>query len=887
MGERVTITIDGKEYQVPAGITLTRAAEMVGIDIPIFCDHPRLEPVGACRQCLVEIETPRGTRLTTACTTPVSDGLVVHYNSPRAKAAREATLEFILAHHPLDCPICDKGGECPLQDQAMKHGPAESHFIEEKTHKNKRHPLSDLIMLDQERCVVCWRCIRYLEEWEFKPQLGLYHRGGETVIDTHPNRPLAAKTSGNIIDICPVGALTNRVARFQYRPWSWGPPSRTLEPVPTVCVHCSLGCNLQVDVRTHRVRRIKARENSAVNDMWICDKGRFAQGFFHSEERIRQPLVRENGELRPATWDEALQRVVDGLYRWAQENPEAVGAMGSPKVGNEANYLLQKFFRLMVDTNNIDHRWGGDVLADPRGLSAVEAIHQADVIVLLGVDLAEEMPVFANFYKRAVRRNNAQAFVIHPRRTEDADFGTYIPVLPGSEALLLNALMALMVDQEPFAAQTRRLPGGRDFVTWVKEHRPEDISALVGVSQETLEALARTLAEAQRPLVLYGPDVVRGFQAEANRAALDNLELLLGKDRVAYIAPDANSVGARDMGVLPHRLPGHQDVTDAEVRERFRRYWGSEVPEEAGLTYQGMLEAAANGRLKALFVMGADPADEGPWAEEALKALDVLVVQDVFMTRTALLADVVLPASTYAESDATFTNVERRVQRAPRAFRPERDSRPDWAILVDLAKRWPIREAGESKRKGRKGKRARRSPQARWNYTRPQDVLREIARVVPQYEGLTWDALGEGGRQWPTDRVARPRRFVQVTPRFQAADPEYPYYLVAERFLFDHTKMTRTTEELHHVLEPAVVRMHPEDIYDLGIQEGSTVEVVSRHASVALPVQADERVQRGTVAIAYSLPGSPAEALMGPEGPGVMVAVRTTGPAPRVVNILD
>ncbi len=868
MGERVTIIIDGKEYQVPAGLTLTRAAEMVGIHIPTFCDHPRLEPVGACRQCLVEIETPRGNRLVTACTTPVTDGLVVHYNSERARAAREATLEFILANHPLDCPICDKGGECILQDQAFAYGHDTSHFLEEKTHKNKRNAISDLIMLDQERCVVCWRCIRYLEEWEFKPQLGLYHRGNETVIDIHPNQRLTAKTSGNIIDICPVGALTNRVARFSFRPWEQGPEPRKLNEVPSICVHCSQGCNLRIDVRTNRVRRIVARENPAVNDMWICDKGRFAQGFFNHEERLTRPLVRENGALREATWEEALQRVVDGLYAWAQKEPEAVGAIGSPKIGNEANYLLQKFFRLMVDTNNIDHRWGGDVLADPYGFAGIEEIHHADLIMLVGVDLAEEHPVLANFFKRAVRRNGAQAVIVHPRRTEDADFGRYVPVLPGAESLFLNGLMAHMVKEDRFAAQVRRFAGGKEFASWVQEFVDGSTNA------DMLAEIAKMFAAAHAPLVLYGADVVRGRGAQANAAALDNLRLLIGRNRVAYLGPEANSQGARDMGVLPDRLPGHASVTDAEARERFRRYWGSEVPEEAGLTYTQMLQAAADGRLKALFVMGADPAADGPWAAQALERLDFLVVQDIFLTETAKRASVVLPATTYAETDGTFTNMERRVQRAPRAFRPVGDSRPDWEILVDLARRWPVREAGETRRKARKGKKARRSPQAAWTYESPQDVLKEIARVVPQYSDLTWEALGEFGRQTSEEGLAVVRRFQMVPPPFLPVDPEYPFHLVAERYLYDHGTLIRTTEAFGALLEPSVARIHPADLEKVGIASGKRAVIASPYGEVTLPVVADERVQPGTVAIAYSLPGAPAETLMGPEGPGVRVAVR-------------
>ncbi len=869
MTEYVTITIDGKEIKAPKGIPLTRAAKAAGIDIPTFCAHPKLEPIGACRMCLVEIETPRGLRLTTACTTPVTEGLTVHYDSPRAREAREATLEFILANHPLDCPICDKGGECILQDQAMEHGPGESHFIEEKVHKDKHRPISDLILLDQERCVVCWRCIRYLEEWEDKPQLGLYHRGGETVIDIHPDHPVTAKTSGNIIDICPVGALTNRISRFQYRPWR-------LTRVPSVCIHCSQGCNLRIDVRTNRVRRIVSRENAAVNDQWICDKGRFAQGFFHHSERLSQPLIREGGELRPATWDEALQRVVDELSRRAREQPEAVGAIGSPKASNEANYLLQKFFRLMVDTNNIDHRGGGDVLADPRGLSSIEEVHRADLFVLVGVHLAEEQPVLAMFFKRAVKRNGARVIVIHPRRTEDAAYGLHLPALPGTEAVVLNGLMALLIRHERFERLVRRIAGGRELLAELEAFPPQVVAGLSEVDASALQQAAALLQESERPLVLYGPDVVRGREAQASAAALTNLELLLGRDRVAYMGPDANSQGARDMGVLPAYLPGHVPVTDAGARERLRRLWGSEVPEEPGLTYTQMLTAAANGDLKALYVMGADPASEGAWAAAALEKLGFLVVQDAFLTETAKRADVVLPATTYAETNGTYTNLERRVQRAPQAFRPWQQARPDWEILTELARRWPIRTAGETRR--RKRKKAKRSPQERWSYASIQEVLREITRAVPQYAGLEWEALGEQGQQWPLDDLGRPRRFQEVAPPHALTDPERPFRLLVDRLLYDHGTLIRTTPQLGSLLAEPAARLNPEDMKRLGVQDGDQVRVSSPHGAVMLPARPDRTVRPGVVALTYSLPGAPAETLMGTTGPGILVDVQKGSP---------
>ncbi len=868
MTELVTFQIDGKAYQAPKGIPLTRAAKANGIEIPTFCAHPKLDPIGACRMCMVEIEGPRGRQLVTACTTPVTEGLVVHYNSPRAREAREATLEFILINHPLDCPICDKGGECPLQNQTMEHGPGMSRFIEEKIHKDKHHPISDLILLDQERCVVCWRCTRYLAEWEYKPELGLYHRSGETVIDTHPNQMVTAKTSGNIIDLCPVGALTNRIARFHYRPWA-------VTPIPSICTHCSQGCNLRFDVRTHEIRRIVARENMAVNDQWICDKGRFAQGYFHHPDRLAQPLVRENGELRPATWEEALQRVVDGLSRWAREQPQQVGAIGSSKVSNEASYLLQKFMRLMIGTNNVDHRWGGDVLADPRGLSAIADVHSADLFVLVGVHLAEEQPVLANFFKRAVRRNGAQALILHPRRTEDADFGIHLPIQPGTEAVALNGLMALLVQQERFARQVQRIAGAREFLASLQEFTLDAVAALSGVPASTLRQAADLIARSERGLVLYGPDVVRGRAAEANAAALANLELLIGQGRVAYLGPEANSQGARDMGLLPTHLPGHMPVADAAARERWQRLWGGEVPAQPGLTYTQMLQAAARGELKALFVMGADPAAEGAWAATALEQLDLLVVQDVFLTETARRAHVVLPATTYAEADGTFTNLERRVQRAPRAFRPYQQARPDWKILVELAQRWPMREPEEAPAKGRKekGKRASRSVQEQWIYHSPQEVLQEIARAVPQYTGLTWEALGDQGKQWPMESVQANTRFRAALPPHRPADSDFPFRLVADRLLYDHGTLIRTTERFRRLLAVPAARLNPSEVERIGLRDGGEARIASAYGTVTLAVQPDWTVLPGTVAIAYSLPGAPAETLMGPAGPGVAVKI--------------
>ncbi|MCB0026030.1 MAG: molybdopterin-dependent oxidoreductase, partial [Caldilinea sp.] len=420
MTDLVTLTIDDRQVSVPKGTLVVDAAAKLGIEIPVFCSHPKLDPVACCRMCLVEISGPRGMMLQTACSVPVAQDMVVKTDTQQVKEVQEANLAFILLNHPLDCPICDKGGECPLQDQTMQFGPGLSQLVEPKRMKNKNYLISDTIVLDQERCVVCWRCIRYLEEWEDKPQLALFERGGKTIIDIQDGQPVDAKTSGNIIDMCPVGALTNRVARFSYRPWE-------IERTPSICTQCSMGCNLRMDTRTHKLRRVIGRENMDVNDQWICDKGRFANAWVNDEGRLTMPLVRKNGELTPAPWGEALALVAEKLQAIKQQHgADAIGGIGSAKLANESNYLLQRFMRQLIGTNNVDHRDGGDVAALPTGLPALADVMKPqygpdpkhDVIMLVGIDPSEELPVLDLHLKRAVRRGKAKLVIVHPRQIE-------------------------------------------------------------------------------------------------------------------------------------------------------------------------------------------------------------------------------------------------------------------------------------------------------------------------------------------------------------------------------------------------------------------------------------------------------------------------------------
>lgn len=835
MTDQVTLTIDNREVSVPKGTLVVDAAAKLGIEIPVFCSHPKLDPVACCRMCLVEITGPRGTVLQTACSVPVADGMAVRTDSEQVRAIQEANLAFILLNHPLDCPICDKGGECPLQDQTMRYGPGISQLVEPKRHKNKNYHISDTIVLDQERCVVCWRCIRYLEEWEDKPQLALFERGGATIIDIQEGQPVTAKTSGNIIDICPVGALTNKVARFSYRPWE-------IDRTPSICTHCSIGCNLRMDTRTHKLRRIVGRENMQVNDQWICDKGRFAHGWVNHEERLTMPLVRKNGELQPATWGDALNVVAERLQAIKQQHgADAIGGIGSAKVSNEANYLLQRFMRQLIGTNNIDHRNGGDVAALPTGLPALAGLMKPqygpdpkhDVIVLVGVDPSEELPILDVHLKRAVRRGKAQLVIVHPRKVELTRYkGPFLQVNPGTEITLLNGLLRVIgEDKGDSQSEAYQLVAG------VKD---EQVEQVCGVEVSEVRRAAQLLAAAQNPLILYGPMVAQGDAGIQLRNALVNLALYLGHpSNLAYVGLEANSQGARDMGVLPDRLPGHATLDDPGANARLEQLWSCSLPVQPGKSYKQMLDSAG-GELRALFIMGANPATERPaWAAN-LEQLEFLVVQDLFLTETGRLADVVLPAVSWAESDGTFTNLERRVQRAPKALSdPHSKAAADWLILDHLAGLFD----------------------AHWQYDSVQSVTGDIAQAAPIYAGISWASLGDHGLQWDAAAIAGEAVYRK------AEQPELPkgdntLALVTGTVLYDGGDLFKLTKQMGDMAFGASVWLNPVDAGQLGVEEGAPVKVHNSYGALSLTARTDAAVKRGTAWIPESLPGAPVGALL-------------------------
>lgn len=716
MQQRVTLTIDDQPVSVSPGATVLEAAAQLGIAIPTFCHHARLTPVGACRMCLVEIERMRG--LQTACTTHVREGMVVRTATPEVLKTRRQNLEFLLLHHPLDCPVCDKGGECELQDQVFEWGPGESRFIEEKRRKAKAYSLSEHIVLDQERCVLCRRCERFMQEWAGDPQIDFFERGGRTVVDVFPGQPFDSLFAGNTIDLCPVGALTSRVFRFRARVWE-------LERAPSVCIACGVGCNVTLDVKNDALRRIAPRFNRAVNDRWMCDRGRFDHSFVEREDRLETPLVRRNGALEPATWDEALSLVSERLGGIVREHgPDSVGGIGSAWVTNEANYLFQKLLRTVLGANNVDYP--GRMPDTARPVGTLADLRRADSVFLLGLDLLQSAPVIELFVRRIAIMYDAKVVIAHPQAVPLTRFGLWLPYKPGAAETLCQGVARALVD-----AGQARYPVGRqrEWEAWARAITVEQAAEAAGAPADAIRQAASILGQERYGLTAHGADVGRGPQGQATLEALRRLTALAGSHGPFYVAERANTVGAMDMGVAPHRLPGPASLDDAEARRRLAQVWAvkeASLPTRPGLSAAEMLEPGA---LKALYVVGAGRRLPDDDARRALEALDFMVAQDIFLTETAALADVVLPAVSFAELDGTYTNLKGQVQRARRALRPLGEGRADWDILVELGQRMAASEKQKT----------------RWTYAGPAAIMAEIARVAPAYAEISYATLGESG----------------------------------------------------------------------------------------------------------------------------------------------
>lgn len=804
---RVTLTIDGTRVTVPRGTLIVDAAKKAGVEIPVFCYHPKLEPVGMCRMCLVEIGRPKidrgsgrpvlggdgqpviefGPRLETACTTLVGEGWVVRGLTENVRQGRKEILEFLLTSHPLDCPICDKGGECPLQNLTMAHGPGKSRFLyADKMHLEKRVPLGDLILLDRERCIQCGRCVRFQDEIAGEPVLAFSQRGRGLEIVTHSQPGFDSVFSGNTTDICPVGALTTIDFRFEARPWE-------LQAAASICPHCPVGCNLTLNTRRQpaadgriTVQRVMPRQNEAVNEIWICDKGRFGHEYAASRERLRKPLVRRAGVLVETTWDEAVTAAANGLRK---AGDGLIGLAG----GRASNEDLFNF-RLLVEALGgkavLDESMAGGDWARAMGIGSqgdLGSLGVGDAILVIASDLQEEAPVWWLRVKRA------------------ADRGA---------ALLVANMRPTRLD--PHARHRLRYPAGRaghtalGLLRAIRASGDREDSAVA----ESTRMAAQTLREANELVIFFGtegldhPGSASLAQACAGLLAATQHAGRPGSGLVP-VWPRANTQGAWDLGFRPH--PG------------------------------GLSEALAG--ASAAYILAVDPVGGDPAFGEALRKIGFLVVQEIFFSETARRADVVLPAQAFTEREGTLTSGERRVQRFYPAVPPFGETKPDWQIAAEIGRHVGLDMEARS----------------------AAAVCAAIAERVPDYAGVTYAAVAKVEPQWPIIgdgdvyyggtayrnaqglgvKLASSTERGQVMPVGETVPPDPPeagdVLLIPVTRLYDRGTTVTPSAWLAPHLAAVAVRVSPVDASRLGLVEGGLAEMcwADRAARVAIRVRED------------------------------------------------
>ncbi|MEY2395562.1 MAG: NADH-quinone oxidoreductase subunit, partial [Acidobacteriaceae bacterium] len=619
----VNLTVDGKKLTAPAGTLLIEACKSVGIEVPSFCYYPNLSLQGACRMCLVKVE--KMPKLQTACTTVISEGMIVTSDSEEIKQARKSMLELLLGNHPLDCPVCDAGGECELQDMTFTYGAAESKFMEAKNHKDEQQ-WSPVVFFDRPRCILCYRCVRVCGEGMDVWALGVQNRGVSSIIAPNKEDHLECEECGMCIDICPVGALTSGAYRYKTRPWE-------MKHVGTICTHCGDGCKTTLGVRRAdtgmEIVRGDNRDKSGTNGDFLCIKGRYAFDFANHEERLTQPLIRQNGKLTPATWEESFALIGKNFAEIRErEGGARIGVIGSTRITNEEAYLLSKFARVVLKTNNVDHHRTADfpaLAAALRGKADATAsmaeVFTAPAILLIGNDPTEQHPLLAWQIRNNVRLHRARLYVVNSNSIKLRRQATsFVQIAPGAEGKVAAFL------------------AGEDSA----------VDALVSplLSKDAWIALRDKLRGEQGLVIVFGSEI-----RASDLASLVSFGSAISGAKFVCLADYANSRGAADMGLYPDLLPGYHAVVGSS---EFHQEWG-EVPQGAGLDLSGMVEAGKAGTLEALYVVGSNPVGRlniDPFAFSK----SFVVVQDMFLTETAVMADVVLPAANAYEKSGTFTN---------------------------------------------------------------------------------------------------------------------------------------------------------------------------------------------------------------------------------------
>lgn len=804
----VNLTIDGKQVTVSKQATIYQAAEQAGIKIPVLCYAKKLFPYGACRVCLVEVEQMKG-RLIPSCTTPVTEGMIVTTMSNEIQKVRKTVLEFLLVNHVLDCPVCDKGGECDLQDLAYEYEVVKNRFEGEKFDLPKDE-INPLIERNMNRCVLCGKCVRVCDEVVGYGSYSFINRGFETKIATAYDRGLNCEFCGQCVSMCPVGAILPRPFKFKARPWQ-------LKEVDTVCGYCGNGCTVTLGVLNNKVETVRFNDKTGVNDGNLCIRGRFGYSYINNEDRLTQPMVRKNGELVAVEWDEAIAAAAEGL-----KQAKGLGILAGARLTNEEMFLL-KGVASKLGTGNIDNSGGECYKGVTEGLKATlgvaastatfPQIEECDTILAIRSDFYETHPVVGMVVNQAIRANHADLLVLADKTGKLSKLPGAKTLLaqPGMEINLLNAMAQVLIEDK--LAVTDGVEGLEALKKNLAGYTAEKVAAATGVPAEAIRDAAHKLAKAKKSAILLAYGLPYTAKSKELGIAAANLSILSGNAGRAgsglfLCGEKANSQGAIDLGILPA---------------------------SGALGAQAMLDAAASGQLSALYVIAEDPVSSYPdrgKVEAALAKASFVVVQDVFLSATAQKADVVLPAVTFAEKEGTFTNAERRIQRVRCGIKSPGEAKSDLAIFEKL-----LAKLG-----------------GQVTYTGPAAIFAAIAKAVPSYAGIDFNAIGPQGVVWGGETLAIAKKAVLPVEGGEALKGKFR--LVTGSALYHSgTLSIRAKGPLAVVPEP-YVELGLEDAKALKVKEGDLVTVKAANGEMKLKAKVTTRLPQGLVFVPYHFASS-------------------------------
>jgi formate dehydrogenase alpha subunit len=826
---------------------------------------------------MVELEGEGDRPLIAACARVVEKGMSVKTRTDRVLAARKTVLELLISDHPLDCLTCESSGVCPLQDYAYEYG------VTGQTFAGRRHDYSPdvsnpFIQRDLSKCIKCYRCAQACQDLQFCDIADHMYRGFDTMVTTALDRPLNETdcvSCGRCVSVCPTGALVEKASIGLGR-------SKNMKRTATICPYCGVGCHIILETNRGSIVRVRSDDKSPVNAGDLCVKGRFGFDFVNSPDRLQQPLVRKDGQLQPASWDEALDFAAARLTEIKKRHkPDSIAILASSKCTNEDNYLMQKFARAAIGTNNIDncarlcHSPTVVGLAAAFGSGAmtnsIEDIGEAEAFLVIGSNTTEAHPVLALRIIRAVKEKGAKLLVLEPRRIPLVKYADiWLAQKPGTDVALINGLLNVIIEEDLIDKEfiKNKTEGFAAVAKAVQKYTPEYVEKITGVPAEDIRQAARVYGQAASATIIYAMGITQHTTGVDNVKSLANLAMITGNvgrpgSGVNALRGQNNVQGACDVGALPDMFPGYQPMKDDGTRMLFEAIWNQKLSQKTGLAATEMFDAAATGDIKAMYIMGENPVLSEPDVAHtrlALKNLEFLVVQDIFLTETAEYADVVLPGCSFAEKDGTYTNTERRVQHARRARRPRGESRPDWVIIADLSSRlgYPML------------------------YTKTSDVFKELASVTPQYRGMSFKRIETCGIHWPCPTpyhigtpILHREGFVRGKGKFHAVefkepaektDKKYPLILTTGRYLsqFHTGTMTRKIGGLNQIAPEALLDINPVDAKTYGIKNGKPAVISTRRGSITAKARVTDTVRPGVIYLPFHYVEAAANALTNP-----------------------